>query len=85
MFKTKTLLSIATLNGDKALVRRRSDDPHRASAKIATLQNQPSVAMTEKHPVLIPATLKSSRFAGSCFVGGKLAVGHDTNMPGPLP
>ena len=27
MFKTKTLLVTATLNGEKAIVRRRSDDP----------------------------------------------------------
>ena len=80
MLKTKTLLVTATLNGEKAIVRRRSDDPLLACSKIAFLQKQAEAAMTEKPPSLITATLESSRYAISRFVSGNLAKGHDSHL-----
>ena len=80
MFKKKTLLSTATCNGENALVRRRSDNPHLASSKIASLQEQSAIAMTEKHPLLTPARLESTRFASSRFVGENLASGRDRKL-----
>ena len=81
MLKTKTLLVTATLNGEKAIVRRRSDDPLLACNKIAFLQKQAEAAITEKPPSLITATLESSRFAGSRFVGGILRKGTTVILP----
>ncbi len=80
MFKTKTLLVTATLNGEKAILRQRSDDTLLACSKIAFLLKQAEAAMTEKPPSLITATLESNRFASSRFVGGNLAKGHDSHL-----
>ena len=47
-------------NGERELVDRDNNEAQLAYSKVAALHKRPAIAMTNKHPMLTPATLESN-------------------------
>ena len=49
-------------NGERELVHRDNNEAQLAYSKVAALHKRPTITMTDKHPMLTPATLESNCF-----------------------
>ena len=60
MIHAKTFLLTEKTNGERELVDRDNNEAQLAYSKVAALHKRPAIAMTNKHPMLTPATLESN-------------------------